>query len=62
MKPREKTCVSKRRYLDKADAMDGIEQAYLKYGNNAPTLKIYKCNVCKGYHLTTVLSSMDKSN
>ena len=45
-----KTCLHKKRYDTEGDAL--AEAAY-RVGRGAPTLRAYRCRVCKGYHLTS---------
>lgn len=42
-------CLNKRRMTD---ADEAAERARVKMLKGAPPLRAYRCNVCKGWHLT----------
>ena len=47
---REKACASKNRYSSRAEAEDAIV-ACAQYGRSG--LRCYRCEYCKGWHLTS---------
>ena len=47
---KEKMCLNKRLYITKEEAQKAFKRYTKKYKK---PLRIYKCPICKGYHLTS---------
>lgn len=51
LKPAVRTCVNKRRYTDEPQAR-AAGLAAIENNRNASRLFVYRCPVCRGWHLT----------